>query len=193
MVSVKIYDRENDVEYGALITENNYDGEVVVREDFHCDAAEDGFDTIFGTNDRMITIVLDPAVAAKRIAEHITDHIVSEHCGETYDDDLVNRCIADYFSELHGEVTYHVDQKMKKDYLKEDNLTIKNKEDTKYFAQCSHDCDDCAGYETTGDCNHGCFDCMYFDGGECTNLESNYYGCLGDECAADCHTWSNGE
>ena len=55
--------------------------------------------------------------------------------------------------------------------------------------QCKHNCTNCAGYETTGDCNHGCFDCTNFDGGNCINPESNYYGCYGGEVAADCHEW----
>ena len=114
----------NGKEYGVDVYENNFDGEVQVNDTFHCEAEADGFDTIFGTNDQMITIKIG-----------------------------------------------------------DDNM--------KYEAQCKHNCDDCAGYETTGECNHGCFDCSHFDGGNCINIESNYYGCEGDVCAADCHAWEN--
>lgn len=62
-----------------------------------------------------------------------------------------------------------------------------------YEAQCKHKCEKCAGYETTGDCNHGCFDCIHFNGNNCTNLESNYYDCHGEECAGDCHKWESKE
>lgn len=49
----------NGKEYGINIYENNFDGEVQVNDTFHCEAEADGFDTIFGTNDQMITIRID--------------------------------------------------------------------------------------------------------------------------------------
>ena len=104
----------NGKEYGVDVYENNFDGEVQVNDTFHCEAEEDGLDTIFGTNDQMITVKIG--------------------------------------------------------------------DDTMYEPQCKHACTNCVGYETTGDCNHGCFDCTHFDGGNCTNPKSNYYGCYGGEC-----------
>ena len=59
----------------------------------------------------------------------------------------------------------------------------------KYEAQCKHNCINCAGFETTGECNHGCFDCIHYDGGNCINSNSNYYGYEGDICGGDCHNW----
>jgi len=115
----------NGKEYGVDVYENNFDGEVQVNDTFHCEAEEDGFDTIFGTNDPMVTIKIKG-------------------------DDIMD-------------------------------------------PQCKHACTNCAGYETTSECNHGCHDCGYFDGGNCVNVESNYYGCAGGIPAADCHVWSNGE
>lgn len=49
----------NGKEYGVDVYENNFDGEVQVNNTFHCKAEADGFDTIFGTNDQMITIKID--------------------------------------------------------------------------------------------------------------------------------------
>lgn len=46
----------NGKEYGINVSENNYMGEVEVHDTFHCAAEEDGLDTIFGTNDQMITV-----------------------------------------------------------------------------------------------------------------------------------------
>lgn len=54
MVVVKIL--INGKEYGVDMSENNYAGEVEIHDTFHCEAEEDGRDTIFGTNDPMITI-----------------------------------------------------------------------------------------------------------------------------------------
>lgn len=96
----------NGKEFGIDVSENNYMGEVEVHETFHCTAEEDGLDTIFGTNDPMITV------------------------------------------------------KIGDDNMKEE---------------------------------HGCDDCSHFDGGNCINAESNYYGCTGGIPAADCHVWNNGE
>lgn len=121
MVVVKIL--INSKEYGVDITENNHTNEVTIHDTFHCEAKVDGHDTIFGTEDPMITI------------------------------------------------------------------KIKGDDIMKYEPQCKHNCENCAGYETTSECNHGCGDCIYFDGGNCVNMESNYYGCYGDTAAADCHVW----
>ena len=46
----------NGKEFGIDVYENNFDGEVQVNDTFHCEAEEDGLDTIFGTNDQMITV-----------------------------------------------------------------------------------------------------------------------------------------
>ena len=180
MVSIRVYDRENDVEYGALVYENNENGEVFVHDEFHCVAAEDGFDNIFGTNDEMITIVLDPAVIAKKAAEYIVDHIVTEHHGETYDHELADRCTNDYLSDLHGAIVDQIDQLMMKDYLKEDNLTIKNKEESEKMDIY----DDAPA--------HGCWDCANFDGDICVEMQSGSYGRCPDCAAEDCDYWDGG-
>lgn len=54
---IKIIDQNNKVA-GIYAYENNENGEVFVQDTYHCDAREDGFDTIFGTNDEQITIQL---------------------------------------------------------------------------------------------------------------------------------------
>jgi len=54
MVVVKIL--VNGKEYGIDMNENNYAGEVEIHDTFHCETEEDGCDTIFGTNDPMVTI-----------------------------------------------------------------------------------------------------------------------------------------
>ena len=57
MVVVKILVNGN--EYGGDMSENNYAGEVEIHDTFHCEAEEDGCDTIFGTNDPMVTIKIN--------------------------------------------------------------------------------------------------------------------------------------
>lgn len=94
----------NGKEFGIDVSEDM--GEVTIHDTFHCDADVDGSDTIFGTEDPMVTIKIKG-------------------------DDIMNL-----------------------------------------------------------QCNHGCDDCSHFDGGNCINAESNYYGCTGGIPAADCHVWS---
>lgn len=185
MVVVRIVDN-NEIEYGVHIYENNENGEVFVQDDFHCHAEEDGFDTVFGTNDEQVTVQINPT---KFIANNIVDHIVSCYLGETYDEKLARDCIADALYDVHQEILEHIDELMMSKYLEEDNLTIKGDDKMKYEALCKHNCIDCAGYEITGDCNHGCFNCIHFDGGNCVNCSSNYYGCEGGVVAGNCHEW----
>lgn len=185
MVVVRIVDN-NEIEYGVYIYENNENGEVFVQDDFHCHAEEDGFDTIFGTNDEQVTVQINPT---KFIAKNIVDDIVSRRQGEIYDEDICDDFVNNYFEDIiMGYVRTMVDEMMN-EHLEEDNLTIKGSDKMKYEAQCKHNCINCAGFETTGECNHGCFDCIHYDGGNCVNSSSNYYGCEGDVMAGDCHEW----
>ncbi|MBR3208699.1 MAG: hypothetical protein IKF82_00365 [Bacilli bacterium] len=120
MVVIKIVDN-NEIEYGIHVYENNENGEVFVQDDFHCHAEEDGFDTIFGTNDEQVLVQINPA---KFIAQHITDHIMSCH-PETYDKKRAYDCLYDYFSDHTSEIIEEID-KLMKEHLKKNNLTIKN-------------------------------------------------------------------
>lgn len=54
---IKIFNKNNEIA-GIHAYENNENGEVFLHDTFHCDAKEDGYDTIFGTNDEQITIQL---------------------------------------------------------------------------------------------------------------------------------------
>lgn len=121
MVVVRIIDN-NEIEYGVHIYENNENGEVFVQDDFHCNAEEDGFDTIFGTNDEQVTVQINPM---KFIAKNIVDNIVSCRPGEMYDEDICDMFVNDYFEEIiMGYVRTIVDEMMR-EHLEEDNLTIK--------------------------------------------------------------------
>lgn len=60
-------------------------------------------------------------------------------------------------------------------------------------AKCNICGEKCSGDADNAECNHGCEDCGYFDGNNCLNPQSNYYGCDGGICAADCINWEGGE
>lgn len=49
---------KNNLEAGVYVHENNENGEAFLHETYHCDAQENGKDTIFGTNDEKITVQL---------------------------------------------------------------------------------------------------------------------------------------
>ena len=71
----------NGKEYGVDVSENNYMGEVEIHDTFHCAAEEDGLDTIFGTNDPMITIKIGDDNMMLKVKNAIEDII------EKYSDD----------------------------------------------------------------------------------------------------------
>lgn len=178
----------NGKEFGIDAYENNFNGEVQVNNTFHCEAEVDGRDTIFDTNDEMITIKIEYEdvieIVKEEMIEDIINNLRDRGAGNTYDRDLAFSYTNDVLSDLKYEIADAADKIMTEKYTDEDNLTIK------YDPQCQHNCDNCAGYETTDECNHGCFDCGHFDGGNCINRASSHYGCEGDVPAADCHEWT---
>ena len=121
---LKIVD-ENDSTIGAIhVYENSYDGKVSVIDTFHVDAEETGFDTIFGTNDQEVAILLDLNLKRNFAAEEIVADIVSQRVGQTYDEEILCEFTNDYFESELEKVKKLVDEKMQ-DCLKQDNLTVK--------------------------------------------------------------------
>lgn len=181
MVVIKIKDN-NEVEYGVELYENNFDGEVEIHDTFHCAAEIDEDhprDTIFGSNDAMVTVHVNPA---KTLAEHVKEYIINEYAWCVYDDDLVRRCIEDTLSDLAGTIRTYLDAKMEK-HIGDDNVTILGKE----VKDCPHKCGDCV--MDPGECIHGCDDCGHFDGGNCVHIGSSHCGCNGGLPAHDCGEW----
>ena len=84
-------------EFGVNVYENNFDGEVQVNDTFHCKAEADGRDTIFGTNDENITVVIPMDEIKKEIiAKVIKKDIINcpHKCGDCLDieDDCAHGC-----------------------------------------------------------------------------------------------------
>ena len=184
----------NGKQFGIDVYENNPNGEVQINDTFHLkeDEIDIERDTVFGTLDNQITVKI-PYETIKEIVkndmiEDIVSILRSRGAGNTYDRGHAFDTANDILSDLKYDIADAADKIMTEKYTTDDNLEIKG-DDIIYDSQCKHACKNCAGYETTGDCNHGCFDCSHFDGGNCINMESNYYGCEGDIYAADCHTW----
>lgn len=121
---LKVVD-ENNCAIGAIhVYENAYDGEVSVIDTFHLVAEETGFDTIFGTNDKEVTIQLDHNLKRNCVADEIVADIVSQRAGQMYDEEILCEFTNDYFESELEKVRELVDEKMQ-DYLEEDNLTVK--------------------------------------------------------------------
>ena len=182
MVVVKIVSPNKYTISGVHVYENNENGEVFVQDDYHCEAVEDGFDDIFGTNDEKIVVTLKSDLLIRSMAQEIVKYLLKEHGGETYDEERRNDCVQDLLDESTGYMREELD-KIMDNFTEEDNLTIMN---------CPHKCSDCVDtYDH--ECVHGCGDCGFFDGGNCIHSGSYNCGCLGDCCAYDCSDWDNGE
>ena len=184
MVVIKVliegFDKD---EFGAHIYENNYDGECVVHDDHHCRADVDGFDTIFGSNDKNITMKI-PLV--EMLADQVVNNIRSRGEGNTYDDELADEYTNDVlvpFAKYISDLAHDI---MKKKYTTTDGLTIIGDE----IMNCPHKCGACIGTDEYGvGCMHGCHDCGHWDGSTCLNGACSRCGHDTYECACDCNEW----
>ena len=67
---------KNNLESGIYVYENNENGEVFLHETYHCDGKEDGYDTIFGTNDEKVTVYLPgDEIMEERICDLLVEAI----------------------------------------------------------------------------------------------------------------------
>ena len=106
------------------VYENNYDGVVSVMDTYHCNAVENGFDKVFGTNDQEVAIQLDHNLKRNLVAEEIVANIVSLRAGQMYDEELLCEFVNDYFASELEIIRQLVDEKMH-NHLEDDNLTVK--------------------------------------------------------------------
>ena len=122
----------NGKEFGINVSENNYMGEVEVHDTFHCATEEDGLDTIFGTNDPMITVKISYEdiieIIKKDMIEDSISILLSRGTGNTYDRDMAFDTANDILSDLKYEIADEVDNIMTEKYTDEDNLIIKGGE-----------------------------------------------------------------
>ena len=184
----------NGKEFGIDAYENNFDGEVQVNDTFHCEAEADGRDTIFGTNDENITVVIPMDEIKDSIITGMIDDVVddlrSSELGNTHNIDLAYEYTAIRLADLKTTIANEVDQIMINQYTTVNDFKIIDD----VLKDCPHKCGDCINTEYYGqECLHGCHDCGYFDGGNCIHSGSGHCGCLGGECAHDCNEWDNGE
>ena len=106
------------------VYENNYDGEVLVNDTYHCDVEAVERDSIFGTNDKEVTIQLDHSLKRNFVTDEIVADIVSQRTGQVYDEELLCEFTNAYFESELEKIRELVDERMQ-DYLEEDNLTLK--------------------------------------------------------------------
>lgn len=184
----------NGKEYGVDVYENNFDGEVQVNDTFHCEAEADGRDTIFGTNDENITVVIPMDEIKESIIAEMIDDVVddlrSRGVGNTYDIDHAYEYTAIRLADLKATIANEADQIMTNQHTTADGFTIIDD----VLKDCPHKCGDCIGTDEYGTgCMHGCHDCGHNDGSTCLNGESGYYGHDVCQCAHDCVDWNGGE
>lgn len=121
---LKVVDETRAAIAAIHVYENNYNGEVSVNDTYHCDVEAVEMDSIFGTNDKEVTIQLDHNLKRNFVAEEIVADIVSQRVGQIYDEELLYEFTNDYFESELEKIREIVDEKMQ-DYLEEDNLTVK--------------------------------------------------------------------
>lgn len=119
MVVVKILINGN--EFGVDITENNYEGEVEIHDTFHCKAEEDSRDTIFGTNDPMVTIKISYEdiieIIKKDMIEDSISILLSRGTDNTYNRDMAFDTANDILSDLKYEIADEVDNIMTEKFI----------------------------------------------------------------------------
>ena len=121
---LKIVDANGTVLGAVNVYENNYDGKVSIIDTFHVDAEETGFDTVFGTNDKEVVILIGQNLKRNFVVDAIVADIVSQRAGQMYDEELLCEFTNAYFESELEKVRELVDERMQ-DYLEEDNLTVK--------------------------------------------------------------------
>lgn len=121
---LKIIDGNYGVIGAVQVYENNENGEVAVMDTYHVNAAENGFDTVFGTNDEEVTVQIGNALKRNVIADEIVADIVSQRAGQMYDEELLCEFVNDYFESELEKIRELVDEKMV-NHLEDDNLTVK--------------------------------------------------------------------
>lgn len=121
---LKVVDETGAAIAAIHVYENNYNGEVSVNDTYHCDVEAVEVDSIFGTNDKELTIQLDYNLKRNFVAEEIVADIVSQRAGQIYDEELLCEFTNDYFESELEKIREIVDEKMQ-DYLEDDNLTVK--------------------------------------------------------------------
>ena len=70
---LKIVSAKGTVLGAVNVYENNYDGEVSVKDTFHCEAVVENLDTIFGTNDSEVVVCINKEVM--QLKDLITDAV----------------------------------------------------------------------------------------------------------------------
>ena len=121
---LKVVDETGAAIAAIHVYENNYNGDVSVNDTYHCDVEAVEMDSIFGTNDKEVTIQLDYNLKRNFVAEEIVADILSQRAGQVYDEELLCEFTNDYFESELEKVKELVDERMQ-DYLDEDNLTVK--------------------------------------------------------------------
>jgi hypothetical protein len=101
---------------------------IEVQDDFHCHAVEEGYDSIFGSEEPQVLVTLREEDIIDPIAKHIVEFLCNEHKGETYDLNDARMCALDAIDPLVELIAQQVDKRMMKKHLEDDNLTIKGGE-----------------------------------------------------------------
>ena len=121
---LKVVDENNSTIGAVHVYENNFNGKIEVQDTYHVKVVENGFDTVFGTNEEGVTIQIDHTIKRRFVANEIVADILSQRAGQLYDEELLCEFTNDYFESELEKVKELVDERMQ-DYLDEDNLTVK--------------------------------------------------------------------
>ena len=113
VVKILVNSELTEEEFGIQAYENNSDGQCEVQDDFHCIAEVDGTDTIFGTNDKNITVCL-PLVDL--LANEVVSKLRDRGVGNTYDDELSDEYTNDVLAPFAKAIADKAHEIMKQKY-----------------------------------------------------------------------------
>ena len=121
---LKVVDENNSTIGAVQVCENNFDGKTEVQDTYHVKVVENGFDSVFNTNEEEVSIKIDPDIKRRFVANEIVADILSQRAGQIYGEELLCEFTNDYFESELEKIRELVDEEMQ-DYLEEDNLTVK--------------------------------------------------------------------
>lgn len=94
---LKISDEKNGTIGAVQVYENNENGELTVQDTYHINALDDGFDSVFGTNDKEVIVIIDIAEFKENCL--IAGQVYHEFA-DSNDEDFYNNCMESICSKL---------------------------------------------------------------------------------------------
>ena len=96
---LKVVDENNSTIGAVQVYENNFDGKTEVQDAYHIKAINDGFDSVFGSNDEEIAVIIDIGEFKENCL--IAGEVFAQWNGECDDEYFYKNCIESICDKLN--------------------------------------------------------------------------------------------